>query len=541
MQSQPTDHARHAARWVTGVQASSNAGTSPLAFFDLIMDSAREATRSGQYQPLPGQRSPGPESSGSSSSVSDRNLDDDEDREAPRQPTDEHHQAGDLAALERPQPIEEPSVATDDAPADEAATVEISDAANVPRPGNQEPTAEDRGDAAAVDRGTEKKSTSAETITPPREPRQAENPTSEAADLEPEVESLATEDLTEEIATRLPAEEATTEEGQDEEGSQRSSTETNQTAQAQQEEQIAERQNSTKAEQAAVKSAEDQQRTADQSEVAEEGVTAEAEVSDSRRARRSSPNSEHSFGENQEERPHQPTPAEQSTAKPPLAETPGSHQAESQRTPVPPTVAVDAPRGMTGAEQGVTTEGSVGEGVSSLIQRGIQRGLIKSSSTPQPANPVDTRQQMRMVNRVARAVESAPPGQPVRIRLNPPELGALRIEIRIEQGTMTAKIEAETDVARQLLTENLPQLKDRLAESGISIEKFEIELLGKETSGEGQGHSPAAEDRQAQGEGRSRQRGDSRERTTGESPEGEGPPSRGEIIDRDSRNLNIVV
>ena len=48
---------------------------------------------------------------------------------------------------------------------------------------------------------------------------------------------------------------------------------------------------------------------------------------------------------------------------------------------------------------------------------------------------------------------------------------------------MTARLEAETNGARSLLMENLPVLRDRLAEQGIRIEQFEVDLRQRQGQG----------------------------------------------------------
>ena len=63
------------------------------------------------------------------------------------------------------------------------------------------------------------------------------------------------------------------------------------------------------------------------------------------------------------------------------------------------------------------------------------------------------------------------------MRLSPPELGSLRLELRVAEGVMTARLEAETEVARTALVEHLPVLRERLAEQGIRVERFDVDLM----------------------------------------------------------------
>jgi len=92
--------------------------------------------------------------------------------------------------------------------------------------------------------------------------------------------------------------------------------------------------------------------------------------------------------------------------------------------------------------------------------------------------------QARFVGRVARAFEAmGDRNGPIRLKLSPAELGSLRIEISVRNGTMTAQIEAETSTARNLLLDNLPALRDRLAQQGIKIEQFDVDLSDRSPGG----------------------------------------------------------
>ncbi|MGC3966690.1 MAG: flagellar hook-length control protein FliK [Pirellulales bacterium] len=85
---------------------------------------------------------------------------------------------------------------------------------------------------------------------------------------------------------------------------------------------------------------------------------------------------------------------------------------------------------------------------------------------------------VRFVQRVAKAVQSAVErGGELQIRLSPPELGSLRLQVKLADGALSAKLEAETPQAKQILTDNLPQLRERLAQQDIKIEKFDVDLF----------------------------------------------------------------
>jgi hypothetical protein len=60
----------------------------------------------------------------------------------------------------------------------------------------------------------------------------------------------------------------------------------------------------------------------------------------------------------------------------------------------------------------------------------------------------------------------------VTIRLEPPELGSLRVEIATRGGAVTASIESPNAAVRNLLETNLQALKDSLSQAGIKVDSF---------------------------------------------------------------------
>lgn len=85
---------------------------------------------------------------------------------------------------------------------------------------------------------------------------------------------------------------------------------------------------------------------------------------------------------------------------------------------------------------------------------------------------------VRLVQRVARAVQTAQErGGDLQLRLSPPELGSLRLQVKMTDGALTARLEAETPQARQVLADSMPQLRERLAEQNIRVERFDVDLM----------------------------------------------------------------
>jgi len=141
----------------------------------------------------------------------------------------------------------------------------------------------------------------------------------------------------------------------------------------------------------------------------------------------------------------------------------------------------------------------------------------------------------RFVQRVARAVETAIGlGGPLRLRLSPPELGALRLEISLREGVMSARLEAETPAAHAVLLESLPGLRERLAQHDIRIERFDIDVAGQSLGGAQQRSTPQDRQQRENGTGHGRARV-----ATRPAPPDAAPPAQARIVGPEQ--LNVVI
>ncbi len=181
--------------------------------------------------------------------------------------------------------------------------------------------------------------------------------------------------------------------------------------------------------------------------------------------------------------PNERTPASARSADAPaIAPTAANVQAQLQPGGTASTASVDSTTKPKDALAGVK------EGLFSpfaRLERNSAGGATGSRRTGrgEGAPHVDP---ARFVSRVARAIQTAEErGGPLQLRLSPPELGAMRLEISVNQGALTATIETENSTARQLLLDNLPALRDRLAEQNVKIERFDVDVR-RDTSGNGQ-------------------------------------------------------
>ncbi|MHB8969005.1 MAG: flagellar hook-length control protein FliK [Pirellulaceae bacterium] len=135
------------------------------------------------------------------------------------------------------------------------------------------------------------------------------------------------------------------------------------------------------------------------------------------------------------------------------------------------------------AAQDVEVRADANGRVHSLAERLPDQLFARSSSGVQASQEITQPDQMRLVQRVARAIEAAPQrGGLLRLRLRPPELGAVRLEVFLARGNLTARIETETQQARNVLLEHLPQLRERLTAQGIHVEQFDVNVSSRNSS-----------------------------------------------------------
>jgi flagellar hook-length control protein FliK len=117
-------------------------------------------------------------------------------------------------------------------------------------------------------------------------------------------------------------------------------------------------------------------------------------------------------------------------------------------------------------------------------QRLLSHGPLVADGQPSTEPRAIMVDAARLIHRVARAFAAAGEvGGEVRLRLSPPELGALRLDVRVQEGVLVARLETETATARTAIIDNLPALRERLAEQGVRIERFDVDLMQRQPGG----------------------------------------------------------
>ncbi len=158
-----------------------------------------------------------------------------------------------------------------------------------------------------------------------------------------------------------------------------------------------------------------------------------------------------------------------------------------------PEAAVEALAGSRGAESG------------GGARVDVQAGAMPGVGEVDKSEGVDQDRLVEHVVRVARA--SVGRGQwQVQIRLHPPELGRIHLDVNVRQGVLNMRIVAETAEAREMISARVGQLREALQQHGITVERIDVEPRRASASEASQSGADNAS-RQGSGEGGEQQGG----------------------------------
>lgn len=154
-------------------------------------------------------------------------------------------------------------------------------------------------------------------------------------------------------------------------------------------------------------------------------------------------------------------------------------QAEKQSSEAGPATEVTASQEAETADtsklEPPTSRGGENSGL--LHRAATNRVSVATRSEHSPSEAELRIDPARFVGRVAGAFRVAHDrGGVLQLRLSPPELGSIKLELLVERGALTARIEAESSTARRVLLDNLPALRDRLAQQEIRVERFDVDV-----------------------------------------------------------------
>lgn len=137
------------------------------------------------------------------------------------------------------------------------------------------------------------------------------------------------------------------------------------------------------------------------------------------------------------------------------------------------------------------------------------------SAKPVQAQPIapnsdsDSLNTARLTRGLANAVQQR--GGAVTLRLTPPEMGTVRIQMQITGTNVSASFHAESASAQTLLTQQLAQLRTSLETQGMNVERLSVQPLASTTSSQNANQSNN-QDAQQQNTGQQQSANDGRSR-----------------------------
>ena len=84
------------------------------------------------------------------------------------------------------------------------------------------------------------------------------------------------------------------------------------------------------------------------------------------------------------------------------------------------------------------------------------------------------------------------------IRLDPPELGALQVSVKMQDGMVTASFQTSNDEATRLLSHSLGQLKHALESQGVTVDRLQVQQAPRDQNAANDGSNDGSRQQQRQ-------------------------------------------
>ena len=170
-------------------------------------------------------------------------------------------------------------------------------------------------------------------------------------------------------------------------------------------------------------------------------------------------------------------------ASPSPATDPAAQVASSAQPVQIPTAAEHLPR----TDKGTATEdpSDLAAGLPNARTEPAHVGATPASAAPPP--PPEVRFATANHDNIVTSMraEVLPNGGSMRIRLDPPQLGALQVTVQVRDGLITAAFETSNDEATRLLGHSLNQLKGVLESQGVAVDKLQVQQAPRDANPSG--------------------------------------------------------
>ncbi len=150
------------------------------------------------------------------------------------------------------------------------------------------------------------------------------------------------------------------------------------------------------------------------------------------------------------------------------------------------TTASEKPTDQLTTPVNVPTSPTFSEGLSNQISTNVAKG-----------NSI-TAQEESILNQTADAVQSSiEQGESLSIRLTPPELGMIQININREDGVISARLEVQTPEAHSTIMQHLQTLQDSLQQNGKQVQNISIHIAPQTAEDQTPGDTNHSEEQQS--------------------------------------------
>lgn len=133
--------------------------------------------------------------------------------------------------------------------------------------------------------------------------------------------------------------------------------------------------------------------------------------------------------------------------------------------------------------EGITQSSAVvAMGAAAMTGDGVNNGGEQSGTFSQPENVDEGRFAGRIVRGLTAMINQR--GGSMTMRLDPPELGSLRVQMTIARGVVTAQFTASTAQAHALLEKNMATLRAALESQGLTVDRLNVQSAPASSSQE---------------------------------------------------------
>ena len=118
--------------------------------------------------------------------------------------------------------------------------------------------------------------------------------------------------------------------------------------------------------------------------------------------------------------------------------------------------------------------------VNAAPTRTVGHQNAKSNGKETVSEPgLSQQERVRVIQRIARSFNRiSAEGGSINLRLHPEHLGSVSVQVRLEGKSLSARLSTETTAARDAIMQDLPALRQRLADQGFDVTKFQVDVAG---------------------------------------------------------------